>query len=528
MTSPSGHSAEPTAQARTPLEELAFRRRAALAMGGSENIERQHDHGKLTVRERITELADTNSFREFGILGGTGRYEGHDLVSVTPKASVSGSACLDGRKVVVDGGDFTVRGGSGGASRELGAEPGPAERARAMRVPYVRLLDSAGGSVRGFEEQGRTYVPDGNVWAAVDAELLNTVPVVSAVLGSVAGLPAINACLAHWNVMVEGTSQLFPGGPPVVKAALGYDITKEELGGAQMHTRHSGVVDNVARDEKDAFDQIRRFLSYLPTSVDELPPVAAAVEPIGSAEELRTLVPENRRQPHDARRMLDLVVDAGSLFEIAPDHGRSRITALARIGGFPVGIAANNPRHLGGSTDAAAGRKVVRLMQLCDLFHLPLISFADEPGFMVGSDSERDGIERAGAQLVWTLCQTRMPMATVVVGRLYGVGGQSHHRPSGLFRRFAWPSARWGSMHVSGGAAAAYRREIEAAPDPAAALREIEERLDALGSPFRTAEVTRQDIIDPVETRDGLLDFLEDAQRILPLQVGRPGVPYRP
>jgi methylmalonyl-CoA decarboxylase subunit alpha len=189
---------------------------------------------------------------------------------------------------------------------------------------------------------------------------------------------------------------------------------------------------------------------------------------------------------------------------------------------------ANNPRRYGGATDAAAGDKVVRLIQLCDEFHLPLVSFADEPGFLVGPESERQGIERAGARLVWTTCQSRMPWITFVVSRLFGVAGQCQHRPTGMFRRYAWPSARWGSMHIEGGVSAAYRRIIEQADDPEAKRRELEAELTALASPFRTAEATGQDIIDPAQTRDLLVEFVSDAQRVLATQVGAAGLPYRP
>jgi methylmalonyl-CoA decarboxylase subunit alpha len=423
-----------------------------------------------------------------------------------------------------------VRGGSASTGHGgLGQEPRPAERAREWRVPYIRLLDAAGGSVRGFEDLGRTYLPDGNAFTYPDVQLLNTVPVVSAVLGSVAGLPAVNACMAHWNVMVEGTSQIFPGGPPVVKAALGYDITKEELGGPEIHTRVSGCVDNLAATEADALAQIKQFLSYLPPSVYEMAPRARCDDPVDRVEpELRQLVPANPRRVHNARRLVELVVDRGSFFEIAPLYGRSRITGLARSNGYPIGIMANDPRFDGGATGVASGSKVTRLLQLCDTFHLPVVSLADEPGFLVGIESERQGIERAGARLVALTCMTRMPWLTVVIRRLYGVAGQCHHRPTGMFRRYCWPSARWGSMHIAGGAAAAYRREIDSADDPDAKLAEIEARLNALASPFRTAEATGQDIIDPAQTRPLIARFVEDAQRILATQLGPPTIPYLP
>lgn len=512
------------------LAELARRRELALRMGGAEQVARQHEHGKLTARERIGLLADEGSFAEFGILGGSGRYADGALESFTPKGEVTGFVRVNGRRAVVSAGDFTVRGGAAtrGSGGGLGQELSAARRALEWRVPYIRLLDASGGSVSSFADIGRTYLPDGNIWSTYDAQLLAVVPVVSAVLGSVAGLPAVNACMAHFNVMVAGTSQLFPGGPPVVKAALGLEIAKEDLGGAAVHTRGSGVVDNVAGTEDDALAQVRAFLSYLPASVSEMAPAGPAGEPELAPVALRGVVPERRRQPFDVFAILRGVLDGGSFFEIAPRYGRSRVTGLGRVNGYPVAVMANNPRHHGGATDVAAGEKVMRLIQLADNFHLPLITFADEPGFLVGPESERQGIERAGARLVWTTCSSRMPWLTVVVSRLFGVAGQCQHRPTGMFRRYAWPSARWGSMHIEGGVSAAYRRVIEAADDPAAKRAEIEAELEAIASPFRTAEATGQDIIDPADTRQVVAEFVEDAQRVLATQLGQPGIPYRP
>lgn len=511
------------------IEELGRRRAFAERMGGPEGIARQHSQGKLTIRERIAAFADPGSFREFAPLAGQGIYEDGQLVDFRPKGAVEGMCALDGRKVVVTGGDFTSRGGSGGGSGGgMGTELSANRRALEWRIPYVRLLDAAGGSVRSFDELGRTYLPDGNVGSAVDVKLLHAVPVVSAVMGSVAGLPAVNACLSHFNLMVKGTSQLFPGGPPVVKAALGYDITKEELGGDQIHVRLSGVVDNLAANEEEAFAIVRRFLSYLPSNVWELPPrVEPTDDPCRREEKLLSIIPRDRRRAYNVHRLIDSIVDQGSFFEIAPLYGRARVTGLARMNGYAVGVMANNPMF-GGSTDVAGGEKVMRLIQLCDTFHLPLISLADEPGFMVGLESEKQGIERAGARLVLVTCESQMPWATVVVGQLYGVAGQCQHRPSGMFRRMAWPSARWGSMHIEGGASAAYRREIENAPDPEAKRAEIEARLQAIASPFRTAEATGQEMIDPRDTRPLLCEFVEEAQVILRSQLGPTAIPYRP
>ncbi len=511
------------------IEELERRRGLRRKMGGPEGVARQRRRGKLTVRERMAALTDEGSFRELWSLAGSGEYRNEELADFVPRAVVEGFCRLDGRPAVVSGGDFTVRGGSATGAGGLGAEPQANQRALEWRVPFVRLLDAAGGSVRSFEEIGRTYLPDGNIWSSVDARLLSRIPVVSAVLGSVAGLPAVNACMAHFNLMVRGKSHLFPGGPPVVKAASGVDITKEELGGEQVHVHQSGVIDNLAETEDEAFEMIRAFLSYLPSNVWESAPRVVTDDPPDRREaDLLDAVPRDRRAPYDVFRILESVVDRGSLFVIAPGFGRSRITALARFDGYPVGLMANDPQHGGGSTDVAGGAKVIRLIQLCDTFHLPLVSFADEPGFMVGLESEKQGIERAGARLVCVTCGSSMPWLTIVIRRLYGVAGQCQHRPSGMFRRFAWPSARWGSMHIEGGAMAAYRREIETASDPDAKRREIEDRLQAIASPFRTAEATGQDIIDPRETRERICEFVADAQRVLVAQLGPTAPPYLP
>ena len=513
------------------VAELEQRRQLAARMGGEENIARHHARGKLTARERIAGMADEGSFKEFRGLVGQAHYEGESLTSFIPKPSVEGTLRVDGRKAVVVAGDFTVRGGSAGGSVRggIGQEMGATQRAIEWRLPFVRLLDAAGGSVRGFETLGRTYLPDGNAWGVYDVQMLQTVPVAAAVLGSVAGLPAVEAPMSHFSVMVKDISQIFPGGPPVVKAALGYDITKEELGGDQIHTRVSGCIDNLAESEEDAFEQVRRWLSYLPSSVHEMAPrVETDDDPHRADEALLSFMPRDRRRTYNVRKLLKHVLDTDSFFEIAPLYGRARVTGLGRINGYPVAIMANNPMIYGGATDVAAGSKVMRLMQLAETFHLPLISLADEPGFQVGLESEKQGIERAGARLMSMVCLSQMPWCTIVTGRLYGVAGQCHHRPHGLFRRYAWPSANWGSMHIAGGASAAYRREIESADDPEAKRQEIEARLQAIASPFRTAEATGQDIIDPRETRAVLSEFVEDAQPRLREQLGPPAMPYLP
>jgi len=503
------------------IDELKHRKELAQQMGGREGVERQHSRGKLTVRERIAALADPDSFREIGELAGAASYKDDKLESFRPANSVIGLCTLNGRKVVLSGGDFTVRGGAADAA--IGNKTGHTENIAAeWRIPYIRLLDATGGSVRTFEQIGRTYIPGRISVTAEPPDLLTIVPVVSAVLGSVAGLPAVQACMAHFNLMVKDTSQVFVAGPPVVKAALGYDITKEELGSEQIHAQQGGVIDNVAENEQDAFRMIRQFLSYLPQSVWEMPPrIEPTDDPKRREETLHSIIPRSGRKPYNPYDILNGVLDRDSFFEIAPLYGRSRITGLARANGYPVGVMINNPNHLGGSLDVTAGEKIIRIMQLCNTFHLPMVYFADEPGFMIGLEAEKQGTVRAGARVVLATRHTRMPWITFIMRQLYGVAGGCHVRAGGMFRRYAWPSANWGSMHIEGGAMAAYRREIEGDKDPEAKREEIERRLQGIASPFRTAEAFEiEDIIDPRDTRLLMCQFAETAQGVLETQLG--------
>jgi acetyl-CoA carboxylase carboxyltransferase component len=503
------------------VDELKRRAEIARQMGGADAVAFHKGRGKLTVRERLDLLADPGTFSETGVLAGKATYDGTELESLTPANSVTGVIKIDGRKVVVHGGDFTIRGGSadGGVADKAGWA---VKQAYTMKLPFIRLLDATGGSVRTFESMGRTYLPAND--RVLDTELLQMVPCVSAVMGSVAGLPAVQAAMCHFNVMVKGTSQLFVAGPPVVKASQGVEITKEDLGNENIQVRTSGVVANLADNEEDALAQIRRFLSYLPSSVWDMPPRIEPVDdPERREEALIDVIPNNSRRVYEPRKILDMVLDGDSFFEIQPEFARSRITGLARVDGYPVGVMINNPKYLGGSMDKAAGEKSARLLQLCDTFHLPLVYFCDEPGFMVGLEEEKKGIVRAGARIVSLLSLSKTPYMCFLIRQSYGVAGGLHFRGgNAMYRRYAWPSGNWGSMHIEGGVTAAYRREIDASPDPEAKRAEIEARLNALKSPFRTAHAFAvEDIIDPRETRPLLVEFVRDAQRNIPELLGQ-------
>lgn len=504
--------------------ELAFRLAESKKMGGPQAIERQHAAGRLTIRERIEKLIDSNSFREVGTLAGTGSYdENKALVSVTPAPYVAGLARIDGRPVALGGEDFTVRGGTTfGSSRRKGGQGGFIEDfAFHYRIPLVNLIDGAGGSVTSLKRRGHSVFPGVHGFER-SVELLGHVPVVSAVLGTAAGGPAGRAILSHFSVMVNQSSQIFAAGPPVVKRSLGQVIDKNDLGGTKVAVDTAGTIHNCAASEEDAIDQIRRFLSYMPSNVWELPPVMDNIDPIDRCDPLlATIVPEKRTQAYNMLRLVRLVCDTDSCFEIQPTYGKSVITLLARLGGRPVGIIANNPMVYGGAMDVHSARKQIHFMELCDTFHIPLIFFVDVPGFMVGLKAEQEGTLREGMRAVCVAGKLRVPTITLVIRKCYGMAGMATCNKNDIDLKLAWPSAEWGSLPVEGGVAAAFRKEIMSSPDPAAREREIEAELKPYASPYRTAEAFAvEEIIDPRQTRPILCEFIALAEKRLRADLG--------
>ena len=512
------------------VDEIRRREELARQMGGPANVERQHANGRLTVRERISRLLDANSFHETGALTGKAVYENGELVAFTPSNVVIGTGRIDGRRVVVCGDDFTVRGGAADAA--IGYKASYAEKmARELRLPMIRLVDGTGGggSVKTLETMQRTYVPANPAWDIVVAEM-SEIPVIAACLGPVAGLGAVRVIASHFSVMVRNVSQLFVAGPPVVERGVGEKVTKEELGGSHIHARGSGAVDNEVESEDEAFAQIRRFLSYLPSNVWQLPPRSQYYDdPQRREEELISIIPRDRRRTYDVRRLLSLVLDHDSFFETGRYFGRPLVTGLARLHGYPVGVMAHDPKHGGGGLDAPASEKMTRFIDLCDTFHLPMINFVDQPGFLIGTRAERAGTARYGARAIAAVYQATVPWCSIILRRVFGVAGAAHGNHAALNLRYAWPSGDWGSLPIEGGVQAAYKREIEAAPDPDERRREIEAMLGELRSPFRTAEAFGiEEIIDPRDTRPLLCEWIETAYELLPSQLGPKGRGLRP
>jgi acetyl-CoA carboxylase carboxyltransferase component len=509
------------------IRELEIRKRLAREMGGEERVSKHKSLGKVTVRDRVDMLLDSGSFQEIGSITGSATY-GPDgtLEQLTPVPFIFGRGLIEGRPVVVSGDDFTVRGGSADVSGKRKQEVAE-QMALELRLPMIRLVDGSGGggSVKTYEQSGFTYVPANPAWDLVIANL-QTVPVVSLALGSVAGLGAARVVSSHYSMIVKGTAQMFTAGPPVVRQ-IGEDLTKEELGGSAIHARN-GAVDDEVESEEEGFKRARRFLSYLPSSVFELPPRQACTDdPNRRDEKLIRIVPQSRRQVYKMRSIVEAVVDEGSFFEIGRQHGRSSICGLARLDGWPAAVLASDPYVYGGAWTAESSQKVVRFIDFAETFHLPVVHLVDVPGFRIGLEAEQAATIRHGARALAAIYQARGPWCTIVIRKAFGVAGAAMSNASRLPFRYAWPSGDWGSLPLEGGIEAAYKRELEAAADPAALRAEIEERLNRVRSPFRTAEKFGiEEIIDPRDTRRVLCAF---ANLAAPLRsAGLRATGYRP
>jgi len=496
------------------VDEIERRRALAAAHGGPEAVAKQHARGRLTVRERVDALVDPGSFREHGGIAGRSETDerGH-VESFSPANVVVGVASIDGRPVVVGGDDFTIR---GAAYSPAGLRKGQYadELAIRRRIPLVRLLEGGGATITGATGvHGRSgydlTAPSPMNLLCIEA--LAAVPVVCAALGPVAGFPAARLVASHFALMTRDTAQVMSGGPALVERALGKKISKEDLGGAEVHLR-SGVVNNVADDEEDVWHQVRTFLSYLPPNTWETAPVVDADDPRGrEEEELLSIIPRNRRRAYKMRRAIELIVDHGSFFEMTSLYGRSQITGFARLDGHSVGVLANDCHHAGGSMSAEGAQKVRRFVETCDRFGLPMVSFVDEPGFMIGPEAERAGTIRYGMEAMFAVAQSEMPWAAVIVRKAFGVAAGIHIGPG--CHVLAWPSAQSGALPVEGGVALAYRDEIASAPDPDARRRELEDELARAQSVFPRAEdFGVHDLIDPRHTRPALCDWIDEIQ----------------
>ncbi len=510
------------------VQEIKSRIDLAHEMGGPEKVQKQRSKGKLSARERVDALVDKDSFTEIGALTSFAEYDEQGrLTTLKPANFIAGTANLDGRRITLGVDDFTLRAGSGDSAiheKQIFLE----NYAREMRLPVIRLLDGAsgGGSVKIALEHGFHYVPVNPGWDAV-VENLSLVPVVAAAVGPTVGLGAARLAMSHLAIMVRGIGQVFTAGPPIVKGSTGEDVSAEELGGAEVHSGN-GMVERLVDSEQEALDVIRTFLSYLPKNVDELPARSACNDPVNRREEsLLKAIPRNQRQPYEVQNILDGIFDQGSVFTYA-EYGGSTVTALARLDGYPVGVLASNP-FKGATMSVEGAQAVTRLVDLCETFHLPIVSLTDQGGVSIGVAAENRGTIRHGVRAISSIYQARVPQAELILRRVFGVGGAgmvNRHRAS---PSWSWPSGTWGSLPSRGGIEAAFSGELNQSDDRERDLKRLADQMEKIASPFRTAErFGVQNLIDPRDSRPLLCEWVKDAYSRLPQLLGRPTFGTRP
>ena len=483
--------------------ELKKRRKLAKSQGGKEAIKLQHAKGRLTLRERINLLLDENSFEEQGeIAGGSEVNEEGQLESLTPANFILGFGKINNKSVVVGGEDFTVKGGSpnpAGLRKSVYTE----ELALKYKMPLIRLHEGGGGSVAGPGKKSGGYGGDPvfsrSRFKSI-ADTLREIPVASAALGPVAGMPAARFVASHFRVMTKETAQILVAGPAVVERAFGKKMTKEELGGSEVHNLN-GVTDYVATSEEYAFLQIKTFLSFFPQNKYELTERIETPDPFDRQEEsLISIIPKDRKKSYEMRDVVNLIFDKDSFFEMTKFFGRGIITGFARINGYSVAIFANDSNFYAGSMSAEGAQKTSRFIRLCDTFNIPIVSLVDEPGFLIGPDAEKAGTILHGTEAVLATTESTVPWTTVMIRKSFGVAAAAHYGPDGYV--LAWPSAESGPLPLEGGVAVAFKKEIAQAANPEAKRKELEEKMAKNQNPFPRAEAfSVHEIIDPRETR---------------------------
>lgn len=499
---------------RGAVLELTERKARHLAMGGPEKIAKQHSLGKLTVRERLELLFDPGTFTEFGLLGHHQSLSPAMQGKFTPADGVvTGIGEIDGRKACVIAYDFTVMAGSMGMVGEFKASR-MRELALRERIPVVWLIDSAGARIQ--EAAGSAFARTGELFKE-QVIMSGVIPQVAAMIGPGAAGTAYIPGLADFVPMVKGISSMALGGPHLVKAAVGEEVTEQEMGGSQVHCKISGVADLEVADDRECITAIRTYLSYFPPSNLEKPPVRPTIDPVDRrCEDLYDIVPANPRQAYDMRRVIKSIVDDGEFFPIKPDWAKSLVTGFARFGGRPVGIVANHPMFLGGAIDVNAADKAARFVWLCDAFHIPLVFLMDCPGFLVGSAVEKAGIIRHGSKMLFAVSEATVPKITVVTRKGYGAG---YYVMNG--RAFepdlivGWPTAEISVMGPEGAVNIIGRSILEKFPEEEREAKRAEmiAAVRAQISPYIAAGWSfLDDLIDPADTRKVICRGLEHAE----------------
>ena len=496
-------------QPETPLQRLQRMRELTLVGGGRERIDAQHKKGKLTARERLDLLLDEGSFTEID------RFVVHRSTDfgmaeqkILGDGVVTGHGRIDGRPVYVYSQDFTVFGGS---LSETHAEKicKVMDMALKVGVPIVGLNDSGGARIQEGVKSLGGYAEI--FWRNVQAS--GVVPQISAILGPCAGGAVYSPAITDFICMVEGTSYLHITGPDVVKTVTHETVTSEELGGAEVHATRSGVASFTSPDDRACLALLRRLFAYLPLNNAEGAPFVPSDDPSDRVERgLDSIVPADPSKPYDMREVVRMVVDRDSFLEVHQAYARNILVGFARLGGHVIGVVANQPAVLAGCLDIDASKKGARFIRFCDAFNVPIVTFEDVPGFLPGTDQEKNGIILHGAKLLYAYAEATVPKLTVITRKAYGgaydVMGSKHIRAD---LNLAWPASQIAVMGAAGAARIIHRREIQAAEDPAAEEKlRTSEYEQTFGNPYLAAERGFvDDVIEAHATRPELIRWLE-------------------
>jgi acetyl-CoA carboxylase carboxyltransferase component len=513
-TTETGQGTEPETEQKTSLlrplvEDLEARRAKIRLGGGEEKIAKQHERDKLTARERIALLIDDGTFTELGIHGRPHfSQRAMDGVDAPADGVITGYGKLDGRLVAVCAYDFTVMAGSMGMTGEIKVTR-LRELALTKRIPFIWLLDSAGARVQ--EAAGSLFAGSGHLFRE-EVVMSGVIPQIAALMGPCAAGTAYIPGLADFVPMVKGRGSMALAGPHLVKAAVGEDVTQEELGGSRVHTRKSGVGDMEVASDEECIERIKAYLSYMPQNCEAAPPVRTSSDPIDRREEaLLDVLPESNRKPYDMYEVIRRITDDGEYFDMKGQWAKTIITCFARFGGRPAGIVANQPKQLGGILDNNSADKAARFVNLCNAFGIPLVFLMDVPGFMVGTKVEAEGIIRHGAKMLYAVANATVPKLTVITRKAYGAGyyvmnGRAYE-PDLIV---AWPSAEISVMGAEGVVEIAFRKQVDEAEDPEAKKAELIEGFRKIFDVYIAAgNDLIDDVIDPRETRETICRGLE-------------------
>ncbi|MFB6178690.1 MAG: acyl-CoA carboxylase subunit beta [Halorientalis sp.] len=497
----------------SPVEELRERKRNAELGGGEERIERQHEKGKMTARERIEYFVDEGSFQEIDpFVEHRTQAFGMDEKQFPGDAVVTGYGSIDGRKVFLFAHDFTVLGGSVG---EVVADKicKVMDRAIEAGVPVIGLNDSGGARI---QEGVDSLVGFAKIFQR-NTRASGLIPQISAIMGPCAGGATYSPALTDFTFMVEDTSHMFITGPDVIQTVTGEQVSKEELGGAKTHATRSGVAHFAERSEEEALDDMRKLLSYLPQNNMEDPPrVRSHDDPRRSCDDLVDIVPDEPRKPYDMTTVIDRIVDEDSFFEVHDGWARNVVTGFGRLDGRVVGLVANQPRVSAGTLDIDASEKAARFVRFCDSFNIPITTLVDVPGFMPGTDQEHNGIIRRGAKLIYAYAEATVPLMSVIVRKAYGgayIVMSSKFLGSDV--NYAWPGSEMAVLGPRGAVNILYRKELAAADDPDAKRQELmDEFREEFAHPYGPAKRGYlDDVIEPQDTRKRLIDDLDLLER---------------